>query len=519
MKVLRLTLLLLVLAGCVSTTPGAPEPAAPAPRSWSFLITHTGSTIGWAKSTISEAELDGKKVWHEREEMFVQIRRSYDGQAFEIKGVTESWFDKDWKQIKETSVAINGPQTTRTEVAIGEDIRVSTQVDKNPAKITTLTPGDKPVFNTYQAWFKLKSGDLSAGTRLEFQNIDDDEHALVDEIWTVNGRSKRKLTGGKVVEGTEIGIVNSGHAATVVVGDDDQLLYYRTAVGFTFERTDKIPDPFKADLFAIESVMKANVEVADYHAIDAMEIEFAYEHDDGEGIPPIADTNTYHEVKKLEKGYALLLKSQRLSDKARELKFPLAEIDDSVKPFLKATPMCQSEDETLAGEAQRITKDIKTAASAARAIMRFVDRRLQGVSGDTGSASARQAYDEKQGDCTEHAALFVALARAAGLPARNVSGFVYLSGGGQALFGYHAWAEVWLGEWVPVDATVTELGTSARYVMMEYDEPGHMHGRGRSSRCVGQNIKPIVNTYNLQDGATWQRKGVKPHFGAAPEDK
>jgi hypothetical protein len=55
--------------------------------------------------------------------------------------------------------------------------------------------------------------------------------------------------------------------------------------------------------------------------------------------------------------------------------------------------------------------------------------------------------------------------------------------------------------------------------MMEYDEPGHMHGRGRSSRCVGQNIKPIVNTYKLQDGTTWQRKDIKPHFGAAPEDK
>lgn len=58
---------------------------------------------------------------------------------------------------------------------------------------------------------------------------------------------------------------------------------------------------------------------------------------------------------------------------------------------------------------------------------------------------------EKRGDCGEHAVLFVALARGAGLPAREVVGLVY--GESLGAFAYHAWAEVWVGRWVAVDPT------------------------------------------------------------------
>ena len=46
-----------------------------------------------------------------------------------------------------------------------------------------------------------------------------------------------------------------------------------------------------------------------------------------------------------------------------------------------------------------------------------------------------------EGDCTEHARLFTVLARAAGIPAREVVGLVYLGDEAQA-FGPHMWCEV-----------------------------------------------------------------------------
>ena len=67
-------------------------------------------------------------------------------------------------------------------------------------------------------------------------------------------------------------------------------------------------------------------------------------------------------------------------------------------------------------------------------------------------SNALEAYHSRRGDCTEHAVLFVALARAAGLPARPVVGVAYWPPGGG--FGWHAWAEVFVrGQWIQVDPT------------------------------------------------------------------
>ena len=65
--------------------------------------------------------------------------------------------------------------------------------------------------------------------------------------------------------------------------------------------------------------------------------------------------------------------------------------------------------------------------------------------------SAREVLRTKVGDCNEHTALYVAMARAAGIPARVAVGLVYVRGA----FYYHAWPEVYLNEgadrglWLP----------------------------------------------------------------------
>jgi transglutaminase-like putative cysteine protease len=74
-----------------------------------------------------------------------------------------------------------------------------------------------------------------------------------------------------------------------------------------------------------------------------------------------------------------------------------------------------------------------------------------------GVPSAARVLQERKGDCNEATTLFVALARSAGLPARTVSGLLYVNG----RFYYHAWAEVYLSDWVPVDPTFDQLPADA----------------------------------------------------------
>ena len=61
--------------------------------------------------------------------------------------------------------------------------------------------------------------------------------------------------------------------------------------------------------------------------------------------------------------------------------------------------------------------------------------------------NAVEVFRNRVGDCNEFTVLYVALARALGLPARAIAGLVYLDGH----FYYHAWPEVYAGRWIMVD--------------------------------------------------------------------
>jgi hypothetical protein len=76
----------------------------------------------------------------------------------------------------------------------------------------------------------------------------------------------------------------------------------------------------------------------------------------------------------------------------------------------------------------------------------------------------------REGDCNEHTALYVSLARAAGVPARIAAGLVYTDQiDGKPAFYYHAWPEVHLGgsdPWVPVDPTFGQFPADATHIKL-----------------------------------------------------
>ncbi len=73
------------------------------------------------------------------------------------------------------------------------------------------------------------------------------------------------------------------------------------------------------------------------------------------------------------------------------------------------------------------------------------------------------------GKCTEYAVLTTTLLRAAGVPARLVTGLV--PGGDGALY-YHAWAEAWDGAtWFGVDSTAEDDAFPAYYIKLSQGNP------------------------------------------------
>jgi transglutaminase-like putative cysteine protease len=77
-----------------------------------------------------------------------------------------------------------------------------------------------------------------------------------------------------------------------------------------------------------------------------------------------------------------------------------------------------------------------------------------------GIPSALATLHARVGDCNEHTQLYVAIARAAGIPARVAAGLTYLDG----KFYYHAWPEVWLQKWVAVDPTFGQFPADAAHL-------------------------------------------------------
>jgi len=70
--------------------------------------------------------------------------------------------------------------------------------------------------------------------------------------------------------------------------------------------------------------------------------------------------------------------------------------------------------------------------------------------------SAAVAFESGEGVCQDHAHVYIASARAMGMPARYVSGYIYTGDANDAAS--HAWVDVWLGSelgWQSMDVTHT----------------------------------------------------------------
>jgi transglutaminase-like putative cysteine protease len=95
---------------------------------------------------------------------------------------------------------------------------------------------------------------------------------------------------------------------------------------------------------------------------------------------------------------------------------------------------------------------------AAEQIAAGVRTQVAYMAGSTGvRTNAQEAWDQGQGVCQDMAHVTVALLRAAGLPARYVSGYLHAdpeAKPGETVVGEsHAWVEYWAGSWLPLDPT------------------------------------------------------------------
>ena len=124
--------------------------------------------------------------------------------------------------------------------------------------------------------------------------------------------------------------------------------------------------------------------------------------------------------------------------------------------FLMPTPLTAVTPDVAAA----VVDDVRDAdpADAATEIASRVRAQVSYMAGATGvRTNAQEAWDKGQGVCQDMAQIAVSLLRAAGLPARYVSGYLHpdpkAEPGSTSIGQSHAWVEYWAGGWTALDPT------------------------------------------------------------------
>ena len=180
-------------------------------------------------------------------------------------------------------------------------------------------------------------------------------------------------------------------------------------------------------------------------------------------------------------------------------------VPSALQRYQRPSLFVQSDAAAIIDQARAITSGRTATSDQVTALNQWVYRTL--VKRLTiGIPSAVDILANPVGDCHEHTILFTALSRSLGLPTRMVAGLVYQHG----RFFYHAWPEVWLGQWLPTDPTLGQLIADATHVGLIEAENENLIALGQ---FVGQlriqvlSVEPVLPV-----------KPVNPLAGSSEQD-
>ena len=149
----------------------------------------------------------------------------------------------------------------------------------------------------------------------------------------------------------------------------------------------------------------------------------------------------------------------RLED-LNQLSLPKIPVRDTrLASYLQPTPFLQTDHPKIQALVAQILNGERDGYRAAIKIKDWIYKEIA-KQPTVSIPNALEVLQTRSGDCNEHTVLFNTLARAAGIPAKTVVGVVYLRGA----FYYHAWSEVWLGDWVSLDSVLNQFPADVTHV-------------------------------------------------------
>jgi hypothetical protein len=213
-----------------------------------------------------------------------------------------------------------------------------------------------------------------------------------------------------------------------------------------------------ADIIAT-SLIPANVEIEKPLRVDSALYELWLRDED---VSELVVEDARQRIEGTTDRGVLLRVTRTVPEPGTTAEFPMKDTD--LSEYLDDNTLIQSVHPRILGVAARSAwGSDQDAWKAARQAENWVYMSIEDKGFGTAFGSALEVLDKRSGDCTEHAILLAAMARALSIPSKLVSGVLYFHG----QFAHHMWVEVWTGEeWYALDPTIGEGSVDATHIKL-----------------------------------------------------
>jgi hypothetical protein len=409
--------------------------------------------------------MEGIKVGYSHE---VVSAFSSQGEEF-VKSLNESWIKVS--RLGGVPVEIRSTQEslyTNTEEEIPVETVIRTRMSEDEIVIKAEVHEDRIVFSSGEKMIKeypyaerfylgipipeiIKKGNLKAGKKLEFPILDPLSYAIKDSTFEVIGREDILVLGKKM----SLWHVRTELASIIPVVMEEWIdgegNIWKSISQASFMTTTSIRMPKEKALemseknldIAFSTIIPSNILFEDPQYIREVTFKLSgISPEDIEGFP--FDGRSQFLLENQE-DHAIIRTASQIFKEEDSLLLPV--VGDEFRDDLKSTAFCQSDDPGIVATAKDIIGDEKNAWRAAKKIAEWIEQEMT-ANYDVGFATAAEILKNREGDCSEHTLIMVALCRAVGIPARAAVGVMYADG----IFAYHMWPEVYVGRWTNLDA-------------------------------------------------------------------
>jgi hypothetical protein len=441
--------LILTCALLLASSHSAPKFLEPYDRYYGVYL--NGSKVGWMHSTLTvqnnvarfDLELKAQVLGMGKSSALAMTEnRSYD---VKNKQLVKILFVQ---QATTGSVQVSG---TRATDGLDLQIAAGGQTTKQHVRV-------RETLDDAIAMQKL-AGEKKKGKLIKSRRFDPSLQKEENIEYRLLGSEKRILAGvPSDVAKIETNYVNMGIRETGYIDASGQLLESKMG-GFFVARLE--PQDVAKKLDYQQDVLVSAV-VKSPKPIDAKRRTLQLTLSGLKSFP--MPTSTRQRVQQRADNTVLTL-TRDAQPKKVSLQAPVANMQE----FLKPTAFIQSDAPELKQAARQAIGNAQDAFTASSRLVHYVFAHIEDEYVPAYS-NALEAWKSGRGDCTEHSVLFVALARAAGIPARVAVGVGYWPPGNG--FGWHAWSEVNMGgEWVSVDPTWDQVIADVTHIKLADGDP------------------------------------------------